>query len=73
MKKKIMYLNDKSKPVTLAVGDFHNMRVLHPQQSITFEMEVPDGDGIFVKSWDNTILISTVDKEALCKPTSQTS
>lgn len=61
---KITYFNDDKKPLRICINTFDNSGTLQPLEMKTFDVDVPEGGGLFIKSWDyGTVFISTCEEE----------
>ena len=61
---KITYFNDDKKPLYVTINQFGNGKTIYPLGQKTFDIDVPEGYNLFIKSWDyGTVFISAVKEE----------
>ncbi len=61
---KFVYLNDKKKPMRIAIHTFGETVDVQPLEMKTIEIDIPDGYVLWLKEWDyNTILASYIKAE----------
>lgn len=67
MKQKVFYFNDSDKAVCVSVDTLYqeNTVVLQPLQIGEFELELNEGEAVWIKRWNRSVLISKVDASAV--------
>jgi hypothetical protein len=67
MKQTVVYFNDSDRAVGVSVGTLYaeNTVVLQPLQIGLFDVELEEGEAVWVKRWNRSVLISKVGKDAI--------
>jgi len=70
-KTKIYYFNDERSPITVKTQKLggepweNDFVILNQQEGRLFEVEIPEGNELWIKKWPNMVMLSWISVEAL--------
>lgn len=63
---KVYFLNDRDQGLALGKDNFlEGFEFVGPQEGSLFDLDIKEGDGLFVKVWKGQLLIGRMDKNAV--------